>query len=365
MWIPSRPERGFQPNRRAIQAVARFFCTREVDVFLDQVQLSVEAGHGGAGSTHFRREKSMEKGGPDGGDGGIGGSIFVRANRSLNTLNLYRSLRRYEAERGGGGEGSQRHGTDSTDIVLDVPLGTVIRDADSGEMLAELMADGERVCVARGGRGGLGNWHFRSSTNRTPMHHQPGEPGESRNLELELKLIADVGLVGFPNAGKSTLVSRVSAARPKIANYPFTTLEPQLGVVPVEGGNSFVIADIPGLIEGAAGGAGLGIQFLRHVERTRMLLHMVDLADPMEEPEDAVRIIEGELKAFSPVLFEKPRWLVGNKVDALQDEARRARFEALCRVRGQEPIFISGVTGEGIRPLVFRLDEALNAIPKA
>ncbi|MFN8011560.1 MAG: GTPase ObgE [Holophagaceae bacterium] len=334
-------------------------------MFLDHVQLSVEAGHGGAGSTHFRREKSMEKGGPDGGDGGLGGSVFVRASRALNTLNLYRSVRRFEAGRGRNGEGNLRRGPDGEDVVLEVPLGTVIRDADSGETLAELMADGEQVCVARGGRGGQGNWHFRSSTNRTPMHHQPGEPGEARNLELELKLIADVGLAGFPNAGKSTLVSRVSAARPKIADYPFTTLEPQLGVVPVEGGDSFVIADIPGLIEGAAGGAGLGVQFLRHVERTRMLLHLVDLADPMVEPEDAVRIIEGELQAFSPVLFAKPRWLVGTKLDALQDEARRQRFEALCRARGQEPLFISGVTGEGIRPLVFRLAESLSVLPRA
>ncbi len=334
-------------------------------MFLDHIQLSVEAGHGGAGSTHFRREKSMEKGGPDGGDGGLGGSVFVRASRALNTLNLYRSVRRFEAGRGKNGEGNLRRGPDGEDVVLEVPLGTVIRDADSGETLAELMADGEQVCVARGGRGGLGNWHFRSSTNRTPMHHQPGEEGEARNLELELKLIADVGLAGFPNAGKSTLVSRVSAARPKIADYPFTTLEPQLGVVPVEGGDSFVIADIPGLIEGAAGGAGLGVQFLRHVERTRMLLHLVDLADPMVEPEDAVRIIEGELQAFSPVLFAKPRWLVGTKLDALQDEDRRRRFEALCRARGQEPLFISGVTGEGIRPLVFRLAESLSSLPRA
>jgi len=334
-------------------------------MFLDHVQLSVEAGHGGAGSTHFRREKSMEKGGPDGGDGGLGGSVFVKANRSLNTLNIYRSLRRYQAENGVAGSGNQRRGQDGGDVVLEVPLGTVIRDFDSGELLCELMVDGEQVCVARGGRGGLGNFHFRSSTNRTPMHHQPGEPGEARNLELELKLIADVGLVGFPNAGKSTLVSRVSAARPKIANYPFTTLEPQLGVVPVEGDDSFVIADIPGLIEGAASGAGLGIQFLRHVERTRMLLHLVDLSDPVEEPEEAVRVIEGELLAFSPVLAAKPRWLVGNKVDALQDDDRRARFEAICRARGQAPILISGVTGEGIRALVFQLNDALAAIPKS
>jgi len=257
-----------------------------------------------------------------------------------------------------------------------VPLGTVVKDAETGEVLAELLAHGEDICVARGGRGGLGNTNFKSSTNRTPRHHQPGEEGEARILDLELKLIADVGLVGYPNAGKSTLVSRLSAARPKIANYPFTTLEPQLGVVSLDrfGGDlldSWVIADIPGLIEGAASGAGLGIQFLRHVERTRMLLHLVDLSDPMDEPADAIRIIEGELQAFSPVLATKPRWLVGTKLDALQDEARRDAFVALCEARGQEPIFISGVTGEGLKELAFAVSEALKvdaglkvAIPK-
>ena len=333
-------------------------------MFLDQVQLKVEAGHGGAGSTHFRREKFAEKGGPDGGDGGRGGSVYVVANPSLNTLNLYRSVREYTAERGASGEGGRRQGRDGVDVVLDVPLGTVLKDADSGEVLAEVLSPGDKICVARGGRGGLGNNNFKSSTNRVPMHHQPGEEGELRTLALELKMIADVGLVGFPNAGKSTLVSRISAARPKIANYPFTTLEPQLGVVAVDELVSFVIADIPGLIEGASQGAGLGIQFLRHVERTRMLLHLVDLADPMSEPGESIRIIEGELKAFSEVLYQKPRWLVGTKLDALQDEEILARFEALCRERGQEPIVISGVTGEGLRPLVFKLGAALAEIPK-
>ena len=328
-------------------------------MFLDHILLHVEAGHGGAGATSFRREKSAEKGGPDGGDGGIGGSIHLRANRALNTLNPFRHKREFVAGRGGSGEGCMRHGVDGESMVLDVPLGTIIRDLPSGEQLAELLEPGEIVCVARGGRGGLGNVHFKSSTNRTPKHSQPGEDGEIRDIELELKLIADVGLVGFPNAGKSTLVSRVSAARPKIADYPFTTLEPQLGVVPVDEVDSFVIADIPGLIEGAAHGAGLGIQFLRHVERTRMLVHLVDLADPMQEPEEAIRIIEGELQAFSEVLFSKPRWLVGTKLDALQDEDRRARFEAICRSRGQEPLLISGVTGEGVRPLVFKLGAML------
>ncbi len=336
-------------------------------MFLDQIQLRVAAGHGGAGAMSFRREKFAPEGGPDGGDGGKGGSVFLRANRALNTLNPYRSKRDFTAERGRQGEGCMRHGKDALDIWLEVPLGTVVKDGDTGEVLAELLADGEEVCVARGGRGGLGNTNFKSSTNRTPRHHQPGEEGEERSLDLELKLIADVGLVGFPNAGKSTLVSSLSAARPKIANYPFTTLEPQLGVVSLDrfGGDimdSWVIADIPGLIEGAANGAGLGIQFLRHVERTRMLLQLVDLSDPIEEPADAIRIIEGEVQAFSPVLAAKPRWLVGTKLDALQDESRREAFVALCAERGQEPIFISGVTGEGLRELAFAVDDALKVM---
>jgi GTP-binding protein len=339
-------------------------------MFLDHLQIFVAAGHGGAGCTSFRREKFAEMGGPDGGDGGLGGSVYLKANRSLNTLNAYRNKRKFMAERGEGGMGGLKGGKDGADITLEVPLGTEVKDAETGELLAELLEDGQTLCVARGGRGGLGNWHFKSSTNRTPRHHQPGEEGESRTLDLELKLIADVGLAGFPNAGKSTLVSRLSAAKPKIAGYPFTTLEPQLGVVSLDrfGGSemdSFVIADIPGLIEGAAEGAGLGIQFLRHVERTRMLLQLVDLSDPVQEPGDAIRIIEGELEAFSPVLAAKPRWLVGTKLDALQDEDRRGAFEAICRDRGQKPLFISGVTGEGLKELAFAIHDALQAAPKA
>ncbi|MBI4912628.1 MAG: GTPase ObgE [Acidobacteria bacterium] len=338
-------------------------------MFLDQVTLHLQAGHGGAGAVSFRREKFAERGGPDGGDGGAGGSIFLVATQTLNTLNPFRHTRDFAAERGEGGAGSLKKGRDGKDIHLQVPLGTVVRDAQTGEFLTEMLQDEQTVCVVRGGRGGLGNEHFKSSTNRTPRHAQPGEEGEERHLELELKLIADVGLAGFPNAGKSTLVSRVSAARPKIADYPFTTLEPQLGVVNVGafGGDeldTFVIADIPGLIEGAARGAGLGIQFLRHVERTRMLLHLVDLSDPLQEPEEAVRVIEGELMAFSPVLAAKPRWLVGTKLDALQDEGRRSRFEALCRERGQEAWLISGVTGAGLRPLVLRLTQTLRGLPR-
>jgi GTPase len=338
-------------------------------VFLDQVKLQVTAGHGGSGSVSFRREKFAEHGGPDGGDGGLGGSVLLRATRALNTLNPYRNSREFSAERGGNGAGSMKKGSDGADVVLLVPRGTVVREADSGEFLAELITDGQEACVARGGRGGLGNTHFKSSTNRTPRHAQPGEEGEARTLELELKLIADVGLAGFPNAGKSTLVSRVSGARPKIADYPFTTLEPQLGVVGLGafGGDemdSFVIADIPGLIEGAAGGAGLGIKFLRHVERTRMLLHLVDLSDSDQDPAEAVRVIEGELAAFSPVLAAKPKWLVGTKLDALQDEDRRAGFEALCRARGQEPLLISAVTGEGLRALVLKIGQAVKELPR-
>ncbi|HJW71728.1 MAG TPA: GTPase ObgE [Geothrix sp.] len=336
-------------------------------MFLDQVQLRVAAGHGGQGAMSFRREKFAPEGGPDGGDGGKGGSITLRANAALNTLNPYRQKREFAAGRGRQGEGCMRHGSDGEDILLEVPLGTLVKDGETGEILADLMNQGAEVCVARGGRGGLGNANFKSSTNRTPRHFQPGEEGEERVLDLELKLIADVGLVGFPNAGKSTLVSRLSAARPKIANYPFTTLEPQLGVVSLDrfGGDimdSWVIADIPGLIEGAAEGAGLGIKFLRHVERTRMLLHLVDLADPMTEPEEAVRIIEGEVLAFSPVLASKPRWLVGTKLDALQDDARREAFDAICAARDQKPIYISGVTGEGLRELAFAVDDALKVL---
>jgi GTPase len=331
-------------------------------MFLDHITLHLEAGHGGRGAATFRREKSAEMGGPDGGDGGLGGSIHVRANKALNTLNPFRNKLEWAAGPGAAGEACMRKGKDGVSVVLDVPLGTVLRDALSGEDLAELLEHGQQVCVVRGGRGGLGNTHFKTSTNRAPRHAQPGEDGELREVELELKLIADVGLVGFPNAGKSTLVSRISAARPRIADYPFTTLEPQLGVVPVGEVDSFVIADIPGLIEGAAGGAGLGIQFLRHVERTRMLLHLVDLADPVQEPAEAVRVIEGELLAFSEVLAGKPRWLVGTKLDALQDEDRRAAFEALCRARGQEPLYISGVTGEGLRPLVFQVFDFLHGV---
>jgi len=334
-------------------------------MFLDCLTLHLEAGHGGAGAVSFRHEKSAEYGGPDGGDGGKGGSISLRANRSLNTLNPFRNQRNFYAGRGAAGEGGIRHGSDGDSLILDVPLGTIVRDIASGMILAELLEPGMVTCLAKGGMGGQGNHHYKTSTNRTPRRAQPGLDGEILDVELELKLIADVGLLGFPNSGKSTLVSRISAARPKIANYPFTTLEPQLGVVTVDELDSFVVADIPGLIEGAATGTGLGIKFLRHVERTRMLLHLVDLSDSLVEPEEAVKVIEGELKIFSSVLLAKTCWLVGTKLDAMQDESRRTRFESLCRSRNQEPIFISGVTGEGIRSLVFTVAKALAKMRQA
>ena len=338
-------------------------------MFLDHLQLEVSAGKGGPGATAFHRDKTTITGGPVGGDGGAGGSVFLRASDALNTLNSFRNQRKFDAGNGDAGGGGLKKGRDGADVIIEVPLGTLVRDAESGEPLAELMAHGEKICVSRGGRGGLGNWHFKSPTNRTPRHHQPGEPGEARVLDLELKLIADVGLAGFPNAGKSTLVSRVSAAKPKIADYPFTTLEPQLGVVAMDrfGGDfldTWVIADIPGLIEGAAGGAGLGIQFLRHVERTRMLLHLVDIADPTQDPIEAIRVIEGELAAFSPVLAEKPRWLVATKLDALQDEDRRAAFEEHCKQRGLKPWFISAATGEGLKELAHAITATLKEMPK-
>jgi len=329
-------------------------------LFLDHLQIHVEAGNGGAGAVSFRREKFIEMGGPDGGDGGDGGCVYLKSTRALNTLNPYRNQRIFSAGRGMNGEGALRKGKNGKHVTLEVPLGTIVRDAHSGELLAEMLEDGQQACIARGGRGGLGNNHFKSSTNRAPRKSQPGEEGEERDLDLELKLIADVGLLGFPNAGKSTLVSRISAARPKIADYPFTTLEPQLGVVAVSDIDSFVIADIPGLIEGAAKGAGLGIQFLRHIERTRMLLHLVDLSDPSQGPEDAVRVIENELAEFSATLFSKPRWLVATKLDALQDDARRNEYERICASKGQEPIFISAVTGEGLKQLTYRIFDALS-----
>jgi GTPase len=312
--------------------------------FIDEAKIEVHAGKGGDGSAHFRREKYVPRGGPDGGDGGRGGSVWARADRNVNTLIDYRFARIHRAGDGARGAGSDCYGRGGDDLELRVPVGTVIRDEQTDDPVADLARDGERALLARGGQGGLGNVHFKSSVNRSPRQFTRGEPGEVRRLALELRVLADVGLLGLPNAGKSSLIRAVSSARPKVADYPFTTLNPSLGVVRV-GHTSFVIADIPGLIEGASAGAGLGHQFLRHLARTRLLLHLVDLTD--DEAVAHARVIAAELKKYDPGLQRKPRWLVFNKRDALADpEARAARLVA--RLRWKRPWFvISALSGEG------------------
>jgi GTP-binding protein len=321
--------------------------------FIDEAKIEVHAGKGGDGSAAFRRERSVPRGGPSGGDGGRGGSVWAVADRNLNTLIDYRYARIHRAEHGDSGHGSEKYGRGGRDIELRVPVGTIVRDAASGEMLADLARDGERALLARGGRGGLGNVHFKSSVNRAPRQFTRGEPGENHELALELRVLADVGLLGLPNAGKSTLVRAVSSARPKVADYPFTTLNPSLGVVRVAPEASFVIADIPGLIEGAAEGAGLGHQFLRHLARTRLLLHVVDIAppDPEADPAKDARALVQELKKYDEALYRKPRWLVFNKIDAVPDaDARIARLRRALRWRGQW-FAISALSGAGCREL--------------
>lgn len=299
--------------------------------FIDEAKIEVVAGNGGNGAVSFRREKFVPRGGPDGGDGGKGGSVWAVADENINTLVEYRFVKRYQAKNGEKGHGSDRYGKGAEDIELHMPVGTIIRDIDTDETVADLTAHGQRVCLAKGGKGGLGNIHFKSSVNRAPKHATPGEEGESRRLLLELKVLADVGLLGMPNAGKSTLISAVSAARPKIANYPFTTLHPNLGVVRIDENHSFVMADIPGLIEGAAEGAGLGHRFLKHLSRTGLLLHVVDLApfDESVSPAAEARAITEELRKFDEDLYHKPRWLVLNKIDMLSEEELQARTQAL------------------------------------
>ena len=324
--------------------------------FVDEARIEVMGGKGGNGVASFRREKFIPKGGPDGGDGGRGGSVWAIADRNINTLIDYRYARRHHAANGEQGRGSDCYGAGGADIELRMPVGTVIIDADTGEQVADLSRHGERALIARGGRGGLGNLHFKSSVNRAPRQCTPGEPGELRNLRLELRVLADVGLLGMPNAGKSTLITAVSNARPKIADYPFTTLHPQLGVVRLGPERSFVIADIPGLIEGAAEGAGLGHQFLRHLARTRLLLHVIDCA-PMDASIDPVRearAIVAELKKYDADLAAKPRWLVLNKIDLVpadQREALAAEFRR--RLRTKAPVFmVSAATREGCDALM-------------
>lgn len=333
--------------------------------FVDEARIEVQGGRGGNGAASFRREKFIPKGGPDGGDGGRGGSVWAVADRNINTLVDYRFEHSFRAQNGENGRGADCYGAAGADIELRMPVGTLIRDADTGEVIADLSADGTRCLLAAGGKGGLGNLHFKSSVNRAPRQMTPGEPGQFRSLALELQVLADVGLLGLPNAGKSTLITAVSNARPKIADYPFTTLHPHLGVVRVGHEQSFVIADIPGLIEGAAEGAGLGHQFLRHLSRTKVLLHVIDVA-PFDEDADPIasaHAIEHELEKYDPALAAKPRWVVLNKMDLVPEEKRAElieRYRAEFSREG-EPVFaISAATHEGCDELVKALAQKLD-----
>ncbi len=332
--------------------------------FFDEARIEVIAGDGGNGIASFRREKFVPRGGPDGGDGGRGGSVFAVADRNLNTLIDFRYTRTHRAQRGENGGNKDCYGKGGEDIVLRMPVGTVITDLESGELIADLDEDGKRALIARGGKGGLGNIHFKSSVNRAPRKRTMGEEGERRSLRLELKVLADVGLLGMPNAGKSTFIRSVSAAKPKVADYPFTTLAPNLGVVRTDEGRSFVIADIPGLIEGAAEGAGLGHQFLRHLARTQVLLHLVDLApfDPDADPaRDALAIVE-ELRKYDDELYAKPRWLALNKLDLIAPEERAQRVADFLAAYGpvDRHFEISALTGDGCRPLIFALQDFID-----
>ena len=330
--------------------------------FVDEAQIRVAAGDGGNGCESFRREKYVEFGGPDGGDGGFGGSVYIQASHNTNTLVDYRYDRSFQARNGEAGKGRKMTGKSADDVVLHVPVGTTVVEQDTGEVLADLTEDGQSVLVARGGRGGLGNVHFKSSTNQAPRKTIPGTEGEVRRLGLELKVVADVGLLGLPNAGKSSLIRALSAATPRVADYPFTTLEPHLGVVRVDRLRSFVVADVPGLIEGAAGGAGLGIRFLKHLARTRLLLHLVDVM-PFDDtdPVDQVTLIEREVESFSPTLADQERWLVLNKMDLVSPDEREALQEQLVEELGWDgPVFrISTVSGEGLADLTHALMDAL------
>jgi len=324
--------------------------------FVDEAFIDVAAGDGGNGCVSFRHEKYKEFGGPNGGDGGRGGHVFAVADPNLNTLVDFRFSRRHDAKRGQHGMGSDMFGAAGDDVTLKMPVGTIISDAETGEVLFELLTPGELITIAKGGDGGFGNMRFKSAINRAPRQKTPGWPGEKKNLKLELKVLADVGLLGMPNAGKSTLISAISNARPRIADYPFTTLHPNLGVVRVGPEQSFVVADLPGLIEGASEGAGLGHLFLRHLQRTRLLLHVIDIA-PFDEGVDPVaqaRAIVGELKKYDKALYEKPRWLVLNKLDMVPDDERAARVKDFVkRLRFKGPVFeISALTRAGCEPLV-------------
>ena len=332
-------------------------------MFVDEAVIKVKAGGGGDGCVAFRREKFIPRGGPWGGDGGDGGNVVLRSSRSRNTLLHFKYEPERKAEKGRPGEGGNRTGRSGKDLVLEVPAGTMIFDADSGERLFDFTAAEQSFIAARGGRGGRGNARFKSSTNQAPRFAEPGKDGESRTLRLELKLLADVGLVGFPNAGKSTLISRVSAARPKIADYPFTTLEPNLGIVELGEFDSFSVADIPGLIAGAHEGRGLGDRFLRHIERTAILVHLVDVSEASgRDPVQDYRTIETELAGFSARLVAKRTIVVATKLDALQDRARLRSLQEFCKLERLELHAISAVTGEGVKQLVREIGSRVRAL---
>ena len=346
--------------------------------FVDEAYIDIVAGDGGAGCVSFRHEKYKEFGGPNGGDGGRGGHVFAVADPSLNTLVDFRFSRRHEAKRGQHGMGSDMFGAAGDDITLRMPVGTIITDAETGEVLYELLTPGEQIMIAKGGDGGFGNMRYKSAINRAPRQKTPGWPGERKNLKLELKVLADVGLLGMPNAGKSTLISAISNARPKIADYPFTTLHPNLGVVRIDHSRSFVIADIPGLIEGAAEGAGLGHRFLKHLSRTGVLLHLVDLApfDESVDPVQEAKAIVEELRKYDDALYNKPRWLVLNKLDMVPEDEREARVADFLQRFGWQPpdpladfdpfasryFTIAGLTGEGCRELTLSIMEYLDQL---
>jgi GTP-binding protein len=335
--------------------------------FVDEARIEVAGGRGGNGCASFRREKYIPKGGPDGGDGGRGGSVWALADRNLNTLIEYRYQRKHPGGNGEHGRGADCFGKGGDDITLAMPVGTVVFDDESGEIIADLSRHGQRALLAAGGAGGLGNLHFKSSTNRAPRQCTPGQPGEARHLRLELKVLADVGLLGAPNAGKSTLLAAVSNARPKIADYPFTTMFPHLGVVRQEAGKGFVVADLPGLIEGAAEGAGLGHRFLRHISRTRLLLQVIDVAplDTDVDPVAQARAIAAELGKYDPVLKRRPRWFVLNKMDLVPPDERAELMDRLRRrLRTKAPMYtISAATGEGCRDLMWAVQRFLEAHP--
>ena len=334
-------------------------------MFTDYVKISVKAGNGGNGAISFRREKYVAAGGPDGGDGGRGGNVYFQVDPDANTLIEFRYKKKFKAENGKNGEGSNKYGRGGEDLVIKVPIGTVIKDAQNSQVLADLSEEGKKVLVLSGGRGGKGNAHFATATRQAPRFAQDGEKGEEKELILELKLLADVGLIGFPNVGKSTFLSKTTSARPKIADYHFTTLEPNLGVVQTDYGTSFVVADIPGIIEGASEGTGLGIQFLRHIERTRLLLHVIDVSGSEgRNPVDDFYKINTELKKYSEKLSKRKQIIVANKVDIMQDETLYNELEKIAKENNLEIFKISAATGQGVSELIKHISEVLKTLPK-